>query len=124
MGYDKGAHSSRAFDDENQGGGPSRAEVLGVDRRVDSLLVEHLPADVDFEGGVRRVGPDHRAQEVLLRLRRARAEFSSCFELMAPRGITSLGEVWASKCWMQVTVTCNAHGYPVALQVSVGFLKK
>merc|ERR1712037_381977 len=110
MGYDEGAHSSRAFDDENQGGRSSRAEVLGVDRRVDSLLVEHVPADVDFEGGVRRVGPNHCAQEVLLRLRRACAEFLFCFELMVPKGITSLGKGWASKCWMQVTVTCKAHG--------------
>merc|ERR1711972_89798 len=37
------------------------------DRRIHPLVSEHLPADVDLEGGVRRVGPYHRAQEVLLK---------------------------------------------------------
>merc|ERR1711862_113292 len=30
------------------------------------FLVEYLPADVDFQGGVRRIRPDYRAPEVLL----------------------------------------------------------
>merc|ERR1712190_549731 len=50
----------------DQGRGPARAQVLRVDRWVDPLLAEHLPADVDLQGRVRRVRPHHRAQEVLL----------------------------------------------------------
>merc|ERR1712222_15383 len=111
--HDKGAHGARTVDDEDQSGRPARAEVLRVDRWIYSLLAEHLPADVDLEGGIRRVGPDHRAQEVLLRLRRVCAEFLPHSEFMVPRCIKSLGKDWASKCWMQVTVTCNAHGHPV-----------
>merc|ERR1712060_594008 len=42
------------------------AQVLGVDRWVNLVLAQHLPADVDLQGRVRRVWPDHRAQEVLL----------------------------------------------------------
>merc|ERR1711879_903055 len=66
--YDKGAHSTRALDHENQSGRSTRAEVLSVDRWVDSLFFEYFPADVDFEGRICRVGPNNRAQEVLLRL--------------------------------------------------------
>merc|ERR1712228_444672 len=51
---------------ENQGRGPSRAQVLGVDRWLHPVLAEHLPADVDLQGRVRRVRPNHRPQEVLL----------------------------------------------------------
>merc|ERR1719172_444210 len=64
--HDERADGFGAFDDEDQGGGAPRAEVLGVDWRVHPLLAEYLPADVDLQGGVRRVGPDHRASEVLL----------------------------------------------------------
>merc|ERR1711862_1065391 len=34
--------------------------------RLDPVLAEHLPADVDLEGRVRRVRPHHRPPEVLL----------------------------------------------------------
>merc|ERR1712118_379092 len=46
---------------------PPELQVQRVDRWVYPLLAEHLPADVDLEGGVRRVGPDDRAPQVLLR---------------------------------------------------------
>ncbi len=41
-------------------------EVLRVDRRVDSGLPVHLPADVDLQAGVRRVRSRHCPPEVLL----------------------------------------------------------
>merc|ERR1711972_1055497 len=63
---DKGAHCFGALNDEDQGRGTSGAQVLGVDWRLDPVLVEHLPADVDLEGRVRRVRPHHRPPEVLL----------------------------------------------------------
>merc|ERR1719473_1493000 len=45
---------------------PPRAQVLRVDRRLHPLVALHLPADVDLEAGVRRVGPLRRASQVLL----------------------------------------------------------
>merc|ERR1711972_1270254 len=63
---DKGAHCFGALNDEDQGRGTSGAQVLGVDWRLDPVLAEHLPADVDLEGRVRRVRPYHRPPEVLL----------------------------------------------------------
>merc|ERR1712166_124403 len=42
------------------------AQVLSVDRRLHPLVALHLPADVDLQAGVRRVGPLDRAPQVLL----------------------------------------------------------
>merc|ERR1739838_514019 len=64
--HDEGTHCLGPFDDEDQGGGPARAQVLRVDRGLDPVVAEHLPADVDLQGRVRRVRPDHRPQEVFL----------------------------------------------------------
>merc|ERR1712194_457422 len=38
----------------------------GVDRRLHLVVLEHFPADVDFQGRVRRVWPNHRPPQVLL----------------------------------------------------------
>merc|ERR1712154_719833 len=55
---------------------------FSVDRGFYPFLFEHFPADVDFEGRVRRVWPYHRPQEVLLR----RQTYSCCVEWgSAPR---------------------------------------
>merc|ERR1711933_63579 len=64
--HDKGAYSFGALNDEDQGRGTSGAQVLGVDWWLNPVLAEHLPADVDLEGRVRRVRPHHRSPEVLL----------------------------------------------------------
>merc|ERR1712139_454050 len=45
---------------------PPRAQVLGLDWRLDPVLPVDLPADVDFQAGVRRVWPVHCAPQVLL----------------------------------------------------------
>ena len=42
------------------------AQVLRVDRRLHPRLALHLPADVDLQAGVRRVGPLDRPPQVLL----------------------------------------------------------
>merc|ERR1712217_568389 len=42
---------------------------MGVDRRLHLVIAEHLPADVDLQGRVRRVRPHHRPPEVLLSAR-------------------------------------------------------
>merc|ERR1711924_544375 len=52
--------------DEGQDHRAARAQVLGVDRRLDPLVALDLPADVDLQAGVRRVGPVHRPPQVLL----------------------------------------------------------
>merc|ERR1711924_489532 len=54
------------IDDEDQGDRPAGAEVLGLDRRVDLVVLVDVPADVDLEAGVRRERADDRAPEVLL----------------------------------------------------------
>merc|ERR1712187_1032834 len=68
--HDEGAHGLGTLHDEDQGRGASRAKVLGVDRWLDPLLIEHLSADVDLEGRVRRVRPYDCPSEVLLRASR------------------------------------------------------
>merc|ERR1711908_130708 len=52
--------------DEDQGHCAAGAQVLCLDRRVDSVVAVDVPADVDLEDGVRRVRADHRAPQVLL----------------------------------------------------------
>lgn len=52
--------------DEDQGGGSPRAQVLRLDRRLHPRLPVYLPADVDRQERVRRVGAVHCAPEVLL----------------------------------------------------------
>merc|ERR1712051_452361 len=64
--HDQGAHSPGALHHEDQGGGATRAQVFGVDWWLHPLFVEHLPADVDLEGRVRRVRPHHCPPQVLL----------------------------------------------------------
>ena len=45
---------------------PLPSSRTGLDRRLHPLVALHLPADVDLQAGVRRVGPVHRAPQVLL----------------------------------------------------------
>merc|ERR1712146_746472 len=52
--------------DEDQDHRPAGAQVLGLDWRIDPCVALDVPADVDLEGGVRRVGPGHRPPQVLL----------------------------------------------------------
>merc|ERR1712164_196054 len=52
--------------DEGQDHCAARAQVLCLDRRLHPLVALHLPADVDLQAGVRRVGPVHRPPQVLL----------------------------------------------------------
>merc|ERR1712216_871256 len=59
--------------DEGQGDRAARAQVLGLDRRLDPLVALDVPADVDLEAGVRRVGPVHCPPQVLLSARCLRA---------------------------------------------------
>merc|ERR1712151_1196046 len=64
--HDQRADSTCALHHEDQSRGSSREKVLGVDRWVDPVVFVHFPADVDFEGGVRRVWSNNRAPQVLL----------------------------------------------------------
>merc|ERR1712232_66246 len=69
---------ARARVDEGQDHRAARAQILGLDRRLHPLVALHLPADVDLQAGVRRVGPVHRAPQVLL----------SCDEIEGGCGMT------------------------------------
>ncbi|CAN0562001.1 unnamed protein product, partial [Ectocarpus sp. 12 AP-2014] len=51
---------------EDQGCGTPRAQVLGVDRWLHPRVPVDVPADVDLQGGVRRVRAVDRAPQVLL----------------------------------------------------------
>merc|ERR1711939_155011 len=62
----QGADGARARLDEGQDHRAAGAQVLGVDWRLHPLVALHLPADVDLEAGVRRVGPLDRPPQVLL----------------------------------------------------------
>merc|ERR1712078_261233 len=64
---DEGAHCPCAVNNEDQGCCASGEEVLCVDWWLHPFFVEHLPADVDLQGRVRRVWADDCPQEVLLR---------------------------------------------------------
>merc|ERR1712196_674136 len=65
--------------DEGQDHRAPGAQVLRVDRRLDPLVALDLPADVDLQAGVRRVGPVHRPPQVLLGAHRgARRGGSEC----------------------------------------------
>merc|ERR1712066_435082 len=64
--HDKRVDSACAIDDEDQGRSAPRAEVFGVDWRIDPVFLEHIPADVDQQGRVRRKWPHHCPPEVLL----------------------------------------------------------
>merc|ERR1711907_576102 len=55
---------------EDQDHCPAGAQVLCVDWRIDPRVALHLPADVDLQGGVRRVWPVDRAPQVLLSAQR------------------------------------------------------
>merc|ERR1712014_441659 len=55
--HDQGTHGLGALHDEDQGCRPARAQVLRVDWWLHPLLAQYLPADVDLQGRVRRVGP-------------------------------------------------------------------
>merc|ERR1711920_494662 len=63
---DEGAERAGAIHDEDKGHCSAGAQVLRMDRRLDLVLPQHLPADVGLEGGVQRVWPMHRAPQVLL----------------------------------------------------------
>merc|ERR1712136_699651 len=75
MGHDEGIDGVGSIHDEDQGGCTTREEVLGMDWRVYLVFPQHIPADVDLEGRVRRIWPDHRPQEVLLSSHSWRAAF-------------------------------------------------
>merc|ERR1711879_935960 len=64
--HDQGADGAGPVDHEDQGRGPAGAQVLRVDWRLHPVVTEHLPADVDLQGRVRRVWSHDCAQEVLL----------------------------------------------------------
>merc|ERR1712203_577013 len=64
--HDQGTHRPGAIHNEDQSRCAARAQVLRVDWWLHPVLAEHLPADVDLQGRVRRVGSHHRPQEVLL----------------------------------------------------------
>merc|ERR1712217_357333 len=51
--HDEGAHSPCPINNEDQSRSAPRAKVLGLDRRFDPLIIEHLPADVHIEGRIR-----------------------------------------------------------------------
>ena len=48
--------------DEDQGGCSTREKVLRMDWRIDLVFPRHVPADVDLEGRVRCIWPQHRPQ--------------------------------------------------------------
>merc|ERR1711975_44290 len=62
----EGAHRVGARLDEGQDHRAPRAQVLRLDRRLHPLVAVDLPADVDLQAGVRRVGPLDRPPQVLL----------------------------------------------------------
>merc|ERR1712094_74975 len=62
----EGAGRPGPLDHEDQDHCPPGAQVLRVDWRIHSGLALHLPADVDLQGGVRRVGPLDCSPQVLL----------------------------------------------------------
>merc|ERR1712146_15049 len=62
----QGADRSGPVDHEDQDHRPPGAQVLGVDWRLHPGLAVDLPADVDLQGGVRRVGPVDCPPQVLL----------------------------------------------------------
>ena len=48
-----------------------------MDWRIDLVFFQHIPADVDLEGRVRKIWPHHRPQEVILSSPCWRAAFRS-----------------------------------------------
>jgi len=62
----EGSHRALARLKQSQDHRSARAEVLGLDRRLDTRLSVDVPADVDQQARVRRVGTVDSAQEVLL----------------------------------------------------------
>merc|ERR1712151_1458794 len=64
--HDQRADSACALHHEDQSRGSPREKVLSVDRWVDPVVFVHFPADVDFEGGIRRVWSNYCAPQVLL----------------------------------------------------------
>merc|ERR1712060_975999 len=64
--HDQGIDSPCTIHHEDQSRGASRAQVLGLDWRVNPIIPVNLSADVDLEGGVRRIGSDDRAPQVFL----------------------------------------------------------
>ena len=65
----EGARDAGAQHDAREDRGAAGAQVLGVDRRLDSRVAVHLPADVDLEAGVRRERRQHRPPQVHLNAR-------------------------------------------------------
>merc|ERR1711924_375465 len=116
MGHDEGADAAGALEDEDQGGRASRAEVLCVDRWVHPVLAEHLPADVDLEGRIRRVRTDDRAPQVLLKQLQAHALQARCFPSRRNR-VDHLRVGWyrpwcAIRAWMCIVILSRrmSHG--------------
>merc|ERR1712139_540124 len=83
-----GAHGAGAVGDEDQGDRAAGAQVLRVDRRVDSLVAVDVPADVDLEAGVRRVWADDRPPQVLLSLLNLAGRRATCASTNVCRDLT------------------------------------
>merc|ERR1712159_499143 len=66
-------------------------QVLRVDWWLDPFLPLDLPADVDLEAGVRRVGPVHRPPQVLLSVRRSLRALTHF--VLGSTGVASVDEV-------------------------------
>merc|ERR1712217_138174 len=111
--HDKGAHSLGALHDEDQGRGTSGAKVLGVDRRLDPVLVEHLPADVDLEGRVRRVRPYDCPPEMLLRYSSTRLDVLTEFKA----AIDTHGS-WQRLCCTERSSEVHSHRMGLWDQIS------
>lgn len=62
----EGNHRLGSIHYEGQGVSPAREEVLGLDRRVDSVLALDIPDNVDHQSRVSIDGFDNRAQEMFL----------------------------------------------------------
>merc|ERR1712083_93662 len=88
-------------------------EVLGVDWWLDPVVTEHFPADVDFEGGVRRVWPDHRPQEVFLMANGHQPWLQASIERCQFASILTLFSLIAALCENQ---QCCCFGHASLLQ--------
>merc|ERR1712190_505580 len=77
-------------------------------RRLDPLVAQHLPADVDLQGGVRRVRPHHCAQEVFLRAQLIEASCNPGLGLC--RTESTVASMFTAAPWGKNS-TCELEGY-------------
>ena len=64
----EGNHSPGPKHHEDQDHRSTREKILRMDRWFHPGFIVHLPTDVDFQAGIRRIWTIHRTQEVLLSL--------------------------------------------------------